>query len=158
MNTPEIFEGRCQCGQVVYRVVGESVAFFVCHCMECQRQSASAFGMALWIKHSSKEVLEGELRSWIRNTPTGRQQVCEFCDRCGTRVFHQMSDQSQTLSIKPGTLNTPLNLEPVAHIWTSSARNWLRLPPGVLSYSQNPSSFDDIFAAWQTRKTGAQFV
>lgn len=86
MEPCELLEGRCQCGQVRYRVAGETVALFICHCTECQRQSASAFGMALWLRNYSKEVLGGELEAWIRTTPTGKQLVCEFCSRCGTRV------------------------------------------------------------------------
>src|ERR1700730_909187 len=39
--------GGCQCGQVRYESSGESVALYVCHCRECQKQSASAFGMSL---------------------------------------------------------------------------------------------------------------
>jgi hypothetical protein len=148
----EKFEGRCQCGQVRYRVTGQTVALFICHCTECQRQSASAFGMALWLRNYSKNVLEGKLRTWVRTTPTGRQLVCEFCSRCGTRVFHQMKEQFEIMSIKPGTLDTMLDLEPVAHIWTSRARSWVRLPEGILSFPENPSSFDEIFAAWQVRK------
>lgn len=148
----EKFEGRCQCGQVRYRVTGETVALFACHCTECQRQSASAFGMALWLRNHSKTVLEGELRAWVRATPTGRQLVCEFCARCGTRVFHQMKDQPDIMSIKPGSLDAMLDLEPVAHLWTSSARSWVHVPEGVLSFPENPPSFDEIFAAWQLRK------
>lgn len=147
----ESFEGRCQCGQVRYRVVGKSVALFVCHCTECQRQSASAFGMALWLANHAKVVLEGELQSWCRTTPGGRQLVGEFCGRCGTRLFHQMKDQVDLLSIKPGTLDTALDAEPVAHIWMSRARSWVHVPPGVLSFPENPPTFEAIFAAWQWR-------
>lgn len=108
--------------------------------------------MALWLRDYSKNALEGELRTWTRTTPAGRQLVCEFCSGCGTRVFHQMKEQFDILSIKPGTLDM-LDLEPVAHIWTSSARSWVRLQEGVLSYPENPPTFDEIFAAWQVRKS-----
>jgi hypothetical protein len=148
----EVFEGRCQCGHVRYRVVGETVALFICHCTECQRQSASAFGTALWLRNYHKEVVGGEPVAWRRTTPAGRQLICEFCPRCGTRVFHQMADQFEMLSIKPGSLDTVLDLEPVAQIWTSSARSWVQLPAGTLSYRENPPTFDEIFAAWQARK------
>jgi hypothetical protein len=108
--------------------------------------------MALWLRSFSKEVLGGELLAWNRTTPAGRQLRCEFCSRCGTRVFHQMTDQAAMMSIKPGTLDTPLDAEPVAHIWTSSARRWMQPPARILSYPGNPPSFDDIFAAWQAQK------
>lgn len=152
MEPSEVFEGRCQCGETRYRVSGQVAALFVCHCTECQRQSASAFGMALWLGNYRKEVRGGALGAWIRSTPTGKALVCEFCTRCGTRLFHQMGGQSEMMSIKPGTLDTALDLEPVAHIWTSSARAWVQLPEGILSYPENPPAFDEIFAAWQ-RKT-----
>jgi len=148
----EIFEGGCQCGQAKYSVIGESIAYFVCHCTECQRQSASAFGMALWIRSFRAQVLDGELGTWVRTTPTGRQMVCRFCVRCGTRMFHQMTDQSDTISIKPGTLDGGLRFEPVAHIWTSSAKEWVHVPPTVLSYPENPPRLDDMFTAWRVQK------
>ena len=109
--------------------------------------------MALWLRNYSKNVLEGELRTWIRTTPTGKQLVCEFCSSCGTRVFHQMKEHFEIMSIKPGTLDTMLDREPVAHIWTSSAQSWVQVQEGVLSFPQNPPTFDEIFAAWQGRKS-----
>lgn len=39
--------GGCQCGSVRYEFAGEPLALYVCHCIECRRQSASAFGMSL---------------------------------------------------------------------------------------------------------------
>jgi len=82
--------------------------------------------------------------------------VCEFCRRCGTRLFHRMSDQQDVMSIKPGTLDAALELEPVAQIWTSRAASWLRLPACSLSYPENPPSFEAIFAAWRARKEKAR--
>ena len=148
----EVFEGRCQCGQARYRITGESVALFVCHCTECKHQSASAFGMALWMRKFSREMLGGALGSWVRTTPSGKQLIGEFCERCGSRLFHQMADQADTMSIKPGTLDTALELEPVAHIWTSSAQSWVQLPSSILSYPANPPTFEEIFAAWRLQK------
>ena len=64
MELLETFEGRCQCGEISYRVAGETVAHFTFHCRECQRQSASAFGTALWLRNYCKNVLGGELGAW----------------------------------------------------------------------------------------------
>ncbi len=98
------------------------------------------------------EIFGDKLGAWVRMTPSGRQLVCEFCPRCGARMFHQMTDQVDTMSIKPGTLDKALEFDPVAHIWTSSARSWVRVPSTVLSYPENPPTFEDIFAAWRERK------
>jgi hypothetical protein len=34
--------GGCQCGVLRYVVTAEPLALYVCHCRECQKQSASA--------------------------------------------------------------------------------------------------------------------
>lgn len=145
----EIFEGGCQCGETTYRVAGQSLALFACHCTECQRQSSSAFGMALWIRTSKVELLSGRLQSWSRTTPSGRQIVGQFCPTCGSRIFHQTIGNEGVLSIKPGTLNDTTWLRPVAHIWTESAQPWVRLDDDCLVYPNNPPGFDAVMAAWR---------
>lgn len=144
----ETFEGQCQCGEVKYRVIGTAVTLFACHCTECQRQSSSAFGMALWIKSAAVELLSGELKEWVRTTPTGKSMVCRFCPICGTRVFHQMHGQSEILSIKPGTLYDTKALAPAGHIWTSSRQCWYELPGKSLQYEEGPADFEDLFSVW----------
>ena len=148
----EVFEGRCQCGDVAYRVTGESLSLFVCHCTECQRQSSSAFGMALWVRQSRVEVLSGSLTSWVRDTPGGRQMICRFCPVCGTRISLQMADREEVISIKPGTLNDTTWLRPVGHIWTQSAQPWVELGDPCLAYPGNPPGFESLVDTWQKMK------
>lgn len=148
----EVFEGKCQCGALAYRVTGQSLALFACHCSECQRQSSSAFGMALWVKKSGVELISGRLQSWVRSTPNGRQMLCQFCPVCGSRIFHQLSGQEEIISVKPGTLNNTKWLDPVGHIWSQSAQPWVEFDDECLMYPQNPSSFEAMFEAWKTKR------
>jgi hypothetical protein len=145
----ETFEGKCQCGKVHYRVQGVAATLLVCHCLECQRQSASAFGMALWVNQAKLQLLSGELNQWSRTTPSGQQMLCRFCHTCGTRLFHQIKGSKQ-ISIKPGTLNQPRQLQPVAHIWTNSKQDWVSIPENLLQYPENPPTFDALFTAWES--------
>lgn len=147
----DLFEGECQCGHVRYRIEGTAVLLFACHCTECQRQSASAFGMALWIRDYQKRVLRGELASWTRVMPAGAQLIGDFCVNCGSRLFHQVAGQSEVLSIKPGTLDGLGGLKPIAHIWTSSAQRWLQLPSDALLFPRNPPNFDTLLESWRGR-------
>lgn len=144
----ETFEGQCQCGEVKYRVVGTPVTLFACHCTECQRQSSSAFGMALWVRDADVQSLSGELKEWIRTTPSGRSMVCSFCPTCGTRLFHKILGQSRLMSIKPGTLDDTRRLQPAGHIWTRSKQHWVPIPADSLQYADNPASFEELFSAW----------
>lgn len=148
----EVFEGQCQCGAVHYRVQGSAQTVFACHCSECQRQSASAFGMALWVK-DAQELLSGPpLREWRRTTPSGKTMVGRFCSVCGTRLFHQVALPGAPLSIKPGTLNDTRALRPVVHIWTASKQAWVQIPDNVLQYPGNPPDFAALVQAWHTRQ------
>jgi len=144
----ETLEGQCQCGEVRYRVIGTPVTLFACHCTDCQRQSSSAFGMALWVRNADVGLLSGELREWIRTTPSGRRMACRFCPNCGTRLFHQMLGQTEFLSIKPGTLDDTRLLEPVGHLWTTSKQAWVHIADTSLQYAGNPPGFEEMFAMW----------
>lgn len=143
----QCFEGQCQCGDVRYRLSGVPLTLFACHCTECQRQSSSAFGMALWIADPEVQTLTGELRKWIRHLPSGDDMECSFCATCGTRLFHQIVGQPGRLSLKPGTLCEANLLRPVAHIWTESMHTWIGLNDSI-QYPRNPPSFETFFSLW----------
>lgn len=145
----KIFEGGCQCGKVRYQVTGEPLTLFACHCKDCQRQSSSAFGMALWVRLGSAELLNGRLRDWVRITPSGNQMLCQFCEECGTRIFHRLLDQPDVLSIKPGTLDDTKNLSPVGHLWVSGVQHWLSPAIQGVCFTGNPDhGFNQLFQAW----------
>jgi hypothetical protein len=148
----EVFEGHCQCGSVAYRVTGHTATLFACHCTECQRQSSSAFGMALWVKEPSVELISGQVKEWIRTMPSGREMSCQFCPECGTRIFHKAVGQTQLLSIKPGTLLNTSNLKPVGHIWVDSKQKWFEIEEDTLQFGGNPESYDDLICAWSARQ------
>ncbi len=147
--TMQTFHGECQCGAVRYRVQGEVATVFACHCRECQRQSASAFGMALWVRQAQLTLLQGSVQRWQRHTPSGRVMDCDFCPQCGTRLFHRTSGNGDILSIKPGTLDDAPVWQPVAHIWTASAQAGWQPPAGALCYPGNPPAWAPLLQAWR---------
>lgn len=125
-------EGGCQCGSVRYRIHGDPLGLAVCHCTECQRQSASAFGMSLAVAEENFELLSGKLKSFTVTCESGRPKACSFCPDCGVRIHHQGPDGE--LSIKAGSLDDRTGLEPDAHYWTRSKQAWVRIPEGVPSH------------------------
>jgi hypothetical protein len=142
------FEGQCQCGEVKYRVIGTPVTLFACHCTDCQRQSSSAFGMALWVRNAKIKFLVGRVKDWIRTLPSGRDMTCSFCPTCGVRLFHKLNGQTELMSIKPGTLNDTRLLQPVGHIWMKSKQNWVQISPSSLQYSGNPENSEELISVW----------
>lgn len=144
----QIFEGSCQCGEIKYQVTGVPMTLFTCHCTECQKQSASAFGMALWIRKEKVDLLSGTLKTWIRQLPGGGEMACDFCPTCGTRIFHRQLQNETMISIKPGSLDNTKTLKPSGHIWTQSAQQWLKLESDSLLYPENPDSFEALIQSY----------
>jgi hypothetical protein len=134
MSSPHALEGGCTCGAIRYRLTGEPLATFVCHCTECQRQSGSAFAMSLMIPRDSFALLRGALRSYTRTSDSGRELGIAFCGDCGTRIFHEPRYREGVLNLKPGTLDDTSWLQPTHHFWTRSRQAWVELPEGVACF------------------------
>ena len=140
--------GGCQCGAVRYEITAEPLTLIACHCTECQKQSASAFGMTLRIPRDSLSVT-GALNRWDRQAESGNIVTCLFCPTCGVRVIHQVGAAPLTVNIKAGTLDDAGALRPAGHIWTDSAQPWMAAHMTGLVYGKAPPAMDDLIAAWR---------
>jgi hypothetical protein len=75
----------CRCGQLSVTCTGEPVRVSVCHCLECQKRSGSAFAaQARW--PDAQVRLTGSFREWTRIAASGRPATARFCPECGSTV------------------------------------------------------------------------
>jgi hypothetical protein len=132
-----VLTGGCQCGAVRYAIVETPLRLYVCHCRECQRQSASAFGMSLMVRRAAFAVTQGETRAWSRQADSGRTMACYFCVVCGSRLWHAR-DGFDTVSVKAGSLDAPVDVSRAVHIWTSRKVPGLVLPPDAEQFMAEP--------------------
>jgi hypothetical protein len=130
--------GRCQCGEVRYESVGDVVALYICHCRECQKQSASAFGMSLEVPSAGLRVTRGTPKFWGRGTDTGKRIRCAFCPNCGSRLWHESEGPAETLTIKAGSLDEPVDISTAIHIWTCRMLPGTTIPAGARQYPKEP--------------------
>jgi hypothetical protein len=140
--------GGCQCGAVRYEVTAEPLTLIACHCTECQKQSASAFGMTLRVARDALNIT-GALNRWDRKAESGNTVTCLFCPVCGVRLIHQVGETPPTVNIKAGTLDNTSELAPAGHIWTRSAQPWMRAEMSGLTYDRAPPAMDELIAAWR---------
>lgn len=133
-----LLEGGCQCGAVRYTCSQAPLAVFVCHCTECRRQSASAFGISVQVPQAAFGVVRGEPRLWSRPTASGHVLDCWFCPGCGVRLWHQRRGASATLNIKGGSLDAPVDLGEAVHIWTRSRLPGVVIPDTAQQFAQEP--------------------
>jgi hypothetical protein len=130
--------GGCQCGAIRYELSHGPLQLYVCHCTECRKQSASAFGISFIVPQAALRLTQGEPRFWSRPTDTGNTLDCAFCGDCGTRLWHQRRGSTDTLSIKGGSLDNPPDLRQATHIWTSRMLPGIVLPQGVVRFPGEP--------------------
>lgn len=130
--------GGCQCGKVRYEIVHAPVEVYVCHCRECRKQSSSAFGISVIVRSADLRLLSGELRCWSRPADSGRTLDCYFCPNCGSRVWHGNRERDETVSIKGGSLDEPVDLGSAHHIWTSRKLPGILIPPHARQHAMEP--------------------
>lgn len=130
--------GGCQCGAVRYAIAEYPLAVYVCHCRECRKQSSSAFGISVQVRHAAFRVTRGTLRTWSRPTDSGKTLDCLFCPACGSRIWHETAGDAATITVKGGSFDDPVDLRPAIHIWTSRKLPGVIIPEGAEQHAKEP--------------------
>ena len=128
-------EGGCSCGAVRYRLASEPMFVNCCHCLNCQRQTGSAFVINLLIETDRVEVLAGEPERIDVPRDDGSKQQIFRCPTCQVAVYSQYTHPG-FLFVRGGTLDDASTVTPDAHIYTRSKVPWLRLPDGAPSFEE----------------------
>jgi hypothetical protein len=106
-------EGGCACGEIRYRLLSEPLFVHCCHCLNCQRQTGSAFVINILIETDRIELLAGEPQPVDVPRSSGTQRIFR-CPTC------QIDD--------------PSAVAPDVHIYTRSKLPWVTLPEGVPAF------------------------
>jgi hypothetical protein len=127
--------GGCQCGAVRYEILAPPLKLYVCHCRECRKQTASAFGISAIVRREDFCLTHGEPKSWVRVADRGCRLRLMFCPDCGTRVWHDREGVDwPTVSIEGGSLDQPLDLRAAVHVWTSRKLPGVVIPEGAAQF------------------------
>ena len=113
------------CGRVTYRATGSPVGpVVVCHCVDCQRQTGSAYTIVVGVP-ADRLVLSGETLAEYATVGEdhGRPTVRSYCSGCGSPIVtHGAYDGLAFLKV--GTLDDPSWATPEVEIWRRSAQPW----------------------------------
>jgi len=145
--------GRCQCGQVSYTLDGAPLMTYACHCSDCQKRTGSAFSEGMLVLESDL-MLAGNLSTWTRTGSSGAAKTRHSCADCGNVMYGTADNMPGMLLLQPGTLDSPAEVKPQAHIWTRSAQSWLRIPPEVPQWETQPEDMTEVLQAAQAYGAG----
>jgi hypothetical protein len=127
-------EGGCACGEVRYRLSSEPLFVHCCHCLNCQRQTGSAFVINILIETDRVELLAGEPQAVSVPRSGGKKQEIWRCPTCQTALYSRYTT-NQVRFVRAGTLDDPASVAPDVHIFTRSKLPWVTLPESVPAFN-----------------------
>ena len=104
-------EGGCSCGAVRYRLTSEPLFVHCCHCLNCQRQTGSAFAINVLIEADRVELLAGEPKPVPVPRSGGKKQRIFRCPACRVAVFSTYT-RGTIRFVRAGTLDDPSTVSP----------------------------------------------
>jgi hypothetical protein len=130
---------------VQYELLDAPMFVHCCHCLDCQRQTGSAFVLNGLIETDRIRVLSGELVPVAMPTDSGRPHDIHRCGECGTALWSDYGGREYLRFVRLGTLEDPAGFQPDVHIFTRSKLPWVALPPDVRSF---PIFYDSLRSTW----------
>jgi hypothetical protein len=104
-----------------------------CHCLNCQRQTGSAFVINLLIEADHVQLLGGIPQSVDVPRDDGSTQRIFRCPTCQVAVFSEYG-RRELRYVRAGTLERPSEVTPDVHIFTRSKVPWLTLPSSAPAF------------------------
>lgn len=126
MNAAAQRVAQCSCGQLRVTCRGEPRLVSLCHCLDCQRRTGSAFGIAaFWPRE--------DIASEGRSTPTSRRGESgfsirfHFCPDCGSTVFWEPERKPDMIAVAVGAFGDPGFPPPGQSVWEQRRHPWVAL-------------------------------
>jgi hypothetical protein len=125
----------CRCGQLKATVTGEPVRVSVCHCLDCQKRTGSAFSaQARWPKEQFQ--IEGTSKTWTHLADSGNRTTHHFCPECGSTVHYRIEGKFDGLVAIPlGAFDDPYSLSPRFSVWEVRKHDWVDISGDEVEHS-----------------------
>jgi hypothetical protein len=118
---------------VRYRLTSDPLFTHCCHCLNCQRQTGSAFVVNLLIEADRMELLADDPQPVDVPRDDGSHQRIFRCPSCQVAVFSNYG-RPEVRFVRGGTLDEPREVAPDVHIFTRSKVGWVTLPDPVPAF------------------------
>jgi hypothetical protein len=134
MSNPRPFPkvaGGCYCKKTRYLVTKPPLFCHACHCPDCQKATGSVFGCFATVE--STAITQGPIPPRLTKNPLphGKERCVASCAECGTSLWTTGEVSPAIASVKVGTLDHPMIMEPDCHAFVGSRMPWVGLPEGA---------------------------
>lgn len=126
MDAAATREAACSCGQLRARVRGAPVRISVCHCLDCQRRSGSAFAAQARFPEADVHIT-GRRTTYTRTGDEGRWARFDFCPDCGATVAYRIEAMPGLVAIPLGAFADPGFPAPTVSVYEERRHAWVQL-------------------------------
>ena len=128
-------KGGCLCGAVRYTAMVESASATVCHCLDCQKRTGSAFSaQARWPE--GQVSISGNSKTWVHFADSGNRITHHFCPECGSTVQYRIEGKFDGLVAIPlGAFDDPYFLSPRFSVWEERKHDWVEIVGDEVEHS-----------------------
>ncbi len=130
--TEQVLEGSCHCAKVRYRAVAPFGEMMNCHCTDCRKSHGAAFATYIEVPRERFSFVQGEGELHSFQAESGLQRY--FCRNCGSIIWSGSKNPPEAYWITAGTLDTPLDRKPGAHIFLRSKAPWYDIKDDLPQY------------------------
>jgi hypothetical protein len=110
-----------------------------------ERSRVLAFNVTL---RKDFEKRSGETTTCDVPGGSGAMHRQHVCPSCLIRTHSELLAHPEVINVRPGTLDTPAAVAPIAQIWTSLALPWALLP-NIPHYEENPPDVPVLMGLWR---------
>ena len=125
----------CRCGQLQAKCSGEPVRVSVCHCLDCQQRSGSAFSyQARWPEEQVE--ISGEHKAWETIADSGNKARFLFCPDCGSTVAYVSEGVPGAVSVPAGGFADLAFPAPAVSVYEERKRDWVEIKGDAIDRQQ----------------------
>ncbi|KAF6806880.1 glutathione-dependent formaldehyde-activating enzyme [Colletotrichum sojae] len=101
-----VLKGSCMCQAIKYESVSDDPqTTALCHCVDCQKWSGSAFTSNAVVPRASFKVTQGEPKFYDVTGASGKINKHFFCPTCGSSLYTELELMPEVTCIKAGGLD-----------------------------------------------------
>lgn len=116
----------CRCGAFQVECLGDPVRVSVCHCLDCQKRSGSAFAaQARWNDTAVK--FAGPYNEWTHKAESGNRVVFRFCPTCGSTLAYCSEAAPEFTAIALGAFADPTFPSPSVSVYEERSHSWVTI-------------------------------
>ena len=112
----------CRCGAVRVECKGEPGRISVCHCLDCQRRSGSAFSAQARFPEERVRIT-GETRDWVSEN----KAVFSFCPSCGSTAHYRIESMPGLVAVPLGNFAEKDCFTPQFSVWEERKHSWVEI-------------------------------